>query len=215
MPGLTSAELQDILTFTIGLAHRAGALILEGSHAIQRAGAGDVGAKKNAIDLVTEYDVRVEELVRSEIAQAYPDFHLCVPSRRMRDRDRDGRASWCVVSERSRTPQASDPRSQTPRHSASTRSVSSSALRTTQAHIARAVTDGTTNFVHGFPFACISLGLIDRKSPVLGVPALAGAPLAAAPPARAAARAREARGGARCGRVGLRQEPGGDRAQGG
>ncbi|KAI0275423.1 hypothetical protein BC834DRAFT_48979 [Gloeopeniophorella convolvens] len=79
MPGLTPAELQDILTFTIGLAHRAGALILEGSHAIQRAGAGDVGAKKNAIDLVTEYDVRVEELVRSEIAQAYPDFQLCVP----------------------------------------------------------------------------------------------------------------------------------------
>ena len=30
-------------------------------------------------------------------------------------------------------------------------------------------TDGTTNFVHGFPFACISIGLIDQKRPVLGV----------------------------------------------
>ncbi|KAH7907563.1 hypothetical protein BJ138DRAFT_1159846 [Hygrophoropsis aurantiaca] len=29
--------------------------------------------------------------------------------------------------------------------------------------------DGTTNFVHGFPFACISLGLIYQKRPVLGV----------------------------------------------
>ena len=29
--------------------------------------------------------------------------------------------------------------------------------------------DGTTNFVHGFPFACISIGLIDQKRPVLGV----------------------------------------------
>lgn len=29
--------------------------------------------------------------------------------------------------------------------------------------------DGTTNFVHGFPFVAISLGLIYKKSPVLGV----------------------------------------------
>lgn len=31
------------------------------------------------------------------------------------------------------------------------------------------ILDGTTNFVHAFPFACISLGLIDEKRPVLGV----------------------------------------------
>jgi 3'-phosphoadenosine 5'-phosphosulfate (PAPS) 3'-phosphatase len=30
-------------------------------------------------------------------------------------------------------------------------------------------TDGTTNFVHGFPIVCISLGLIYKKRPVLGV----------------------------------------------
>ncbi|KAH0837881.1 myo-inositol-monophosphatase [Lanmaoa asiatica] len=29
--------------------------------------------------------------------------------------------------------------------------------------------DGTTNFVHGFPFCCVSLGLIYQKRPVLGV----------------------------------------------
>jgi len=29
--------------------------------------------------------------------------------------------------------------------------------------------DGTTNFVHGFPHVCISLGLIDHRVPVLGV----------------------------------------------
>ena len=29
--------------------------------------------------------------------------------------------------------------------------------------------DGTLNFVHGFPFVCISLGLIDHRVPVLGV----------------------------------------------
>ena len=74
---LTPAELQEILGFTTDLARKAGALILEVSHAIQRAsGPGSVGEKKNAVDLVTEYDVKVEELVRNEIAIAYPRFHL-------------------------------------------------------------------------------------------------------------------------------------------
>ena len=29
--------------------------------------------------------------------------------------------------------------------------------------------DGTTNFVHGFPFVCICIGLLVRKEPVLGI----------------------------------------------
>ena len=29
--------------------------------------------------------------------------------------------------------------------------------------------DGTTNFVHGFPFVCISIGLVVKKEPMLGV----------------------------------------------
>ena len=29
--------------------------------------------------------------------------------------------------------------------------------------------DGTTNFVHGFPHVCVSIGLIYNKVPVLGV----------------------------------------------
>ena len=74
---LSPVSLQEILEFTIDLARKAGALILEGSHAIQRAsGPGSVGEKKNAVDLVTEYDVKVEELVRNEIARVYEHFHL-------------------------------------------------------------------------------------------------------------------------------------------
>jgi myo-inositol-1(or 4)-monophosphatase len=77
MPGsLSPSELQQILGFTTELARKAGALILEGSRAIQRAGATGVGEKKNAVDLVTEYDVQVEDLVRGEIARAYPHFQL-------------------------------------------------------------------------------------------------------------------------------------------
>ena len=73
---LTPAELQEILRFTTELALKAGALTLEGSHMIQRADPDSIGKKKNAVDLVTEYDVKVEELVRSEIARAYPHFQL-------------------------------------------------------------------------------------------------------------------------------------------
>ena len=29
--------------------------------------------------------------------------------------------------------------------------------------------DGTTNFVHGFPFVCVSIGLVIKKEPMLGV----------------------------------------------
>ena len=48
LAGLIPAELQDILGFTtINLARKAGALILEGSHAIQRGpGLGSVGKVK-------------------------------------------------------------------------------------------------------------------------------------------------------------------------
>lgn len=75
-PELTPENLQSILKFTISIAKTAGELILEGSAAIQLASAEDVGEKKNSVDLVTEYDVRVEELVKKEIARKYPDFKL-------------------------------------------------------------------------------------------------------------------------------------------
>jgi len=76
---LTPNDLQAILTFTITLARKAGEVILQGSEAIQQAGS-NVDEKKNSVDLVTEYDVKVEELVKKQIAETYPDFKLCVSS---------------------------------------------------------------------------------------------------------------------------------------
>ena len=73
---LSDADLLSILEFTSTLARKAGELILEGSEAI--ATSGNVDEKKNSVDLVTEYDVRVEELVKEEIKRAYPGFQLCV-----------------------------------------------------------------------------------------------------------------------------------------
>lgn len=73
---LSSADLQAILRFTITLARTAGKVILEGSAAIQSASSNDVSEKTNSVDLVTEYDVRVEELVKKEIRDKYPEFSL-------------------------------------------------------------------------------------------------------------------------------------------
>jgi myo-inositol-1(or 4)-monophosphatase len=76
---LTTTDLESILAFTVALARTAGDLILEGSDAIQSVTASkDVNEKKNSVDLVTEYDVRVEELVKKELANKYPTFQLCV-----------------------------------------------------------------------------------------------------------------------------------------
>lgn len=77
-PELSAPDLQQILTFTTALARKAGNLILEGSQAIQSAPSKDINEKKNSVDLVTEYDVKVEELVKKEISQTYPAFKLSV-----------------------------------------------------------------------------------------------------------------------------------------
>jgi len=80
MTTLTADDLKSILTFTVQLARKAGTVILQGSEAIQNASTpnegGSVAEKKNSVDLVTEYDVKVEELVKKELRENYPSFGL-------------------------------------------------------------------------------------------------------------------------------------------
>ncbi|ESK93421.1 inositol monophosphatase [Moniliophthora roreri MCA 2997] len=128
-PELNASDLQSILDFTVTLARTAGELILEGGAAIRSAGSS-VDLKKNSTDLVTEYDVKVEELVKKEIAAKYPGFKFI------------GEESYAAGSR--------------------------SALTDEPTYCVDPI-DGTTNFVHGFPWVCISLGLIYKRRPVLGV----------------------------------------------
>jgi myo-inositol-1(or 4)-monophosphatase len=71
---LTVADLRSILEFSVALARCAGVIIKQGSDAMHSV--SDIGEKLNAVDLVTEYDVKIEELVKSECARAYPTFKL-------------------------------------------------------------------------------------------------------------------------------------------
>lgn len=79
---LTENDFTAILDFAVVVARQAGSLILEGSEAIQSVSSQETGVneKKNSVDLVTEYDVRVEELVQRELKGRYPDFKLYVRS---------------------------------------------------------------------------------------------------------------------------------------
>ncbi|KAF5352760.1 hypothetical protein D9756_006126 [Leucocoprinus leucothites] len=128
-PELSASDLQNILHFTTQLAREAGSLMLEGSKEIQKAGSS-VDEKLNAVDLVTKYDVAVEELVKKKIAIQYPHFKF--------------------VGEESYSQGARPPLTDEPTYCVDP-------------------IDGTTNFVHGFPYACISLGLIYKRRPILGV----------------------------------------------
>jgi myo-inositol-1(or 4)-monophosphatase len=122
---LTTSDFPTILQFSILVARKAGSLILQGSEAIT-----SIEGKANSVDLVTEYDVKVEELVKSEFKAKYPDFGF--------------------IGEES--------------YSAGTRPALTDAPTFCVDPI-----DGTTNFIHGFPFVCISIGLLYKRRPVLGV----------------------------------------------
>lgn len=75
---LSSDDLKDLVEYLTGVVRKAGELILEGSEAIQTTSSQEtgVGEKKNSVDLVTEYDVRVEELLQRELKAKYPNFML-------------------------------------------------------------------------------------------------------------------------------------------
>ncbi|KAF8346891.1 hypothetical protein F5887DRAFT_65936 [Amanita rubescens] len=128
---LTPDDLKSILAYSIEVARKAGALILQGSDVITSASVqSGVGEKKNSVDLVTEYDVKVEELIKSEFKSKYPEFGF--------------------IGEES--------------YSAGTRPALTDAPTFCVDPI-----DGTTNFIHGLPFCCVSIGLIYQRRPVLGV----------------------------------------------
>lgn len=82
---LNEADLLEIYAFTKKLAKAAGSIILEGSKAIREAraaeGATEVKEKSNPVDLVTEWDVKVENHVKGLISERYPSFALYVTIR--------------------------------------------------------------------------------------------------------------------------------------
>lgn len=73
---LSESEQEALLEFAIQLAKEAGAVILQGSKSIRQELGSGVDSKKNSVDLVTEWDVKVEEIVQNAVREKYPNFGL-------------------------------------------------------------------------------------------------------------------------------------------
>ncbi|KAF9999142.1 hypothetical protein BGZ80_004433 [Entomortierella chlamydospora] len=127
----TAADLESYLQFAIHLAKLAGPVILEGFNSRFSPERSALLVKKgNTADLVTEWDQKVEKMVRAEIAEKMKG-HLFIGEETVAAGEECGLTdapTWIV-----------DP------------------------------IDGTTNFVHGFPFVTISVGLAINQEPVVGV----------------------------------------------
>ncbi|KAG0348953.1 hypothetical protein BG004_003436 [Podila humilis] len=127
----TAAELESYLDFAISLAKLAGPIIHEGFNSLLTPTRSSLLVKKgNTADLVTEWDQKVEKVVRAEIAEKMKG-HCFIGEETVAAGEECGLTNaptWIV-----------DP------------------------------IDGTTNFVHGFPFVAISIGLAINQSPVVGV----------------------------------------------
>lgn len=142
-----SLDLQEVLDFAISLSKQAGEAIVQGSETRFKNATG-FDEKKNTADLVTETDQNTEKLVCEAIKDKYPDHKYvgCVPHpapQVLANLCRFiGEETWAAGEHPTLTNEPTwiiDP------------------------------IDGTTNFVKGFPFVCISIGFVYEGDPVIGV----------------------------------------------
>ncbi len=113
-----TADGEALLSIALDVAREAGALALNGFHGSMQV------SEKGRADLVTEWDIQSERLIRERLSRLTPD----VPCFGEEEGGaRSAQRFWLV-----------DP------------------------------IDGTTNFVHGHPFWCVSIGLLERGEPALG-----------------------------------------------
>jgi myo-inositol-1(or 4)-monophosphatase len=114
---MTPARMQELTAVALDVAEEAAALVLS----VHRT---DVApTEKGRADLVTEYDLKSERLIRKRLAERTPELRVV-------GEEEGGEAvgaTWYC-----------DP------------------------------IDGTTNFVHGHPFFCVSIGLLEDGEPLLG-----------------------------------------------
>ena len=114
---MTPSQMEQLAGVALEVAQEAAALVLP-AHRTHVA-----TTEKARSDLVTEYDLKSERLIRARLAERTPSLHVV-------GEEEGGEASGATW--------YCDP------------------------------IDGTTNFVHGHPFFCVSIGLVENGEPVLG-----------------------------------------------
>ncbi|KAH7104908.1 inositol monophosphatase [Auriculariales sp. MPI-PUGE-AT-0066] len=124
---LTDQDQHELLQSLIEVARKAGEVMQTGSTHMLTASA-NIAQKASAVDLVTEWDVKTEDLIRTELEKAWPGFGFIGEESYTDETKLTNEPTFCV-----------DP------------------------------IDGTTNFIHSFPFACVSIGVLYEKQPIIGV----------------------------------------------
>ena len=66
---MSNVNLQEVHDFLIKVAYKAGEMITSATPS-----SADIGQKKNSVDLVTETDKAVEDMVSSTLKKEYPDY---------------------------------------------------------------------------------------------------------------------------------------------
>ncbi len=139
---MSTINLQEVHDFLVTIAHRAGEMITSA-----KPRQTDAGQKKNSADIVTETDQAVEKMVTIALQEKYPDFEcasipppLILPIALTNQTPVMGEETY----------QPGDKLSDKP------------------TFIVDPI-DGTTNFLHGHPYVCVSLGLAIARTPVVGV----------------------------------------------
>lgn len=112
--------MSDILQMAEGIARQAGAVLMSGYGNVRHV------QQKGAIDLVTEFDKRSEELILSFLQKEFPEHAILAEESGRHETVSE--YQWVI-----------DP------------------------------LDGTTNFAHALPIFCVSIGLLKKGDPVLGV----------------------------------------------
>ncbi|SPN98608.1 related to quinic acid utilisation protein QUTG (inositol-1(or 4)-monophosphatase) [Cephalotrichum gorgonifer] len=121
---MADLDLKAIRDTLVQLARRAGGMIMDSNYNQNFA----TDTKLNSVDIVTETDKAVEEMISTSLREAYPTFSFM------------GEETWKPGVKIGPEPTfVVDP------------------------------IDGTTNFIHGFPHACVSLGLAVDRVPTVGV----------------------------------------------
>ena len=66
---MSGVDIQEVHDFLIGVAYKAGEMITSATP-----NAAEACQKKNSVDLVTDTDKAVEDMVSSTLRKKYPDF---------------------------------------------------------------------------------------------------------------------------------------------
>ncbi|CAN9079224.1 unnamed protein product [Alternaria alternata] len=125
---MAGVNLQEVHDFMISIAKQAGERIVSAKPTTQGS-----GSKKNSVDLVTETDRAVENLISTSLREKYPDYEFMGEETYNTNFQKPG-----------------------------------DKLNAAPTFICDPI-DGTTNFVHRYPYVSISLGLAIEREPTVGI----------------------------------------------